>query len=638
MLLPVVLETAMLLPLVLKTVVLLYLVLETAMLLPLVLETAMLLPLVLKTVMLLPLVLKTAVLLPVVLETAMLLPLVLKTVVLLYLVLETAMLLPLVLETAMLLPLVLKTVMLLPLVLKTAVLLPVVLETAMLLPLVLKTVVLLYLVLETAMLLPLVLETAMLLPVVLETAMLLPLVHGDSGASLSCSEDSGASLSGSGDSNASPSGSEDSSASLSGSGDSNASPFGSGDRGASLSDSGDSEKGEVDVLSQDERSVMVTLKAGQYFGEGSLLFSEPRSTSIRASTNCDMYVLDKKDLDSTVKYYPDICKEIKDSAIAKREQLLKLKAQQLLISKMETVKNDKFDARFNQMYLKYMAEQELKLKYVALPLIVRMRTAFCQFYNDSLKKIIQLHNMTIDPEKTLRIILQYTSCLFIIISFWTITYMHYCFTGHIDELVSLYIYAVYWATATFTTTGYGDIRAVTYPEMWFCVLVMLLSKTLVGYNIGIISSMQTNKNSLQVSYEEKLQTIKNYMEEENIPPSLQQRVMQFYNYRWARTRGVDSDLLFSDTPSCMKNELFARYLLIPLKQTCWYYYGRILTAIQTRVQDLQIIKGKVHNLIKSITQFKVNHEFLYIMSFSLWNSYTVGIFVAFLFTPFCISA
>ncbi|KAK1120692.1 hypothetical protein AOXY_G38748 [Acipenser oxyrinchus oxyrinchus] len=110
------------------------------------------------------------------------------------------------------------------------------------------------------------------------------------------------------------------------------------------------EKGEVDVLSQDERSVMVTLKAGQYFGEGSLLFSEPRSTSIRASTNCDMYVLDKKDLDSTVKYYPDICKEIRDSAIAKREQLLKLKAQQVLISNMETVKNDKFDAGVRNTY------------------------------------------------------------------------------------------------------------------------------------------------------------------------------------------------------------------------------------------------------------------------------------------------
>ncbi|KAK1159320.1 hypothetical protein AOXY_G21972 [Acipenser oxyrinchus oxyrinchus] len=42
--------------------------------------------------------------------------------------------------------------------------------------------------------------------------------------------------------------------------------------------------------------------------------------------------------------------------------------------------------------------------------------------------------------------------------------------------------------------------------------------------------------------------------------------MQFYNYRWARTRGVDSDLLFSDTPSCMKIELFARIAVNLMKK------------------------------------------------------------------------
>jgi signal-transduction protein with cAMP-binding, CBS, and nucleotidyltransferase domain len=41
------------------------------------------------------------------------------------------------------------------------------------------------------------------------------------------------------------------------------------------------EKGEVEVLSQDELTVIIKLNAGQYFGEGSLLFAEPRATTIR---------------------------------------------------------------------------------------------------------------------------------------------------------------------------------------------------------------------------------------------------------------------------------------------------------------------------------------------------------------------
>lgn len=41
------------------------------------------------------------------------------------------------------------------------------------------------------------------------------------------------------------------------------------------------EKGEVDILSLDESKVIIKLKTGQHFGEGSLLFAEPRATTIR---------------------------------------------------------------------------------------------------------------------------------------------------------------------------------------------------------------------------------------------------------------------------------------------------------------------------------------------------------------------
>lgn len=36
---------------------------------------------------------------------------------------------------------------------------------------------------------------------------------------------------------------------------------------------------------------------------------------------------------------------------------------------------------------------------------------------------------------------------------------------------------------------------------------MILSKMQVSYNMGLLSSTQTNKQSLQVAYEEKLQVL-----------------------------------------------------------------------------------------------------------------------------------
>nr|XP_015204833.1 PREDICTED: uncharacterized protein LOC107077636 isoform X2 [Lepisosteus oculatus] len=507
------------------------------------------------------------------------------------------------------------------------------------------------------------------------------------------------------------------------------------------------EKGEVDVLSQDERNVIVKLKAGQYFGEGSLLFSEPRSTTIRAATNCDMYVLSKKSLDETVKYYPDICKEIKEAAAAKRDLLIKLKAQQLLTK----TPGDKGRASFQngtgliKFYKDYMKDQAHKSN-VALPLNIRMRNNIINFYRSFLNGIVKIHNTTIDPENKIRVIYQYSSCVLIVFSFWAISFMPTVFevdksiflltmiieyiqmleiivkfricyydekrtyisdyesvsknylknkvgffydilssfpygltvmhlaretdkstflavlvwvrTGHLFRIFSvlvfmqsednsisttvmgirvikyvvhailfvhscaivfvmlacplkcnpdawysvidvsyfseLYAYAFYWTLATFTTTGYGDIRACTYAEMCFSIFVMIASKILIAYHMGTISSTQTNKHALQVAYEEKLQTVKDYMNDENIPPSLQERVIQFYNNRWTCNKGIDSETLFRDTPSCMKTEVFARISVSLLKkqQLFTHLSETYLRHISTKMKLMSYITGE----------------------------------------------
>uniref|UniRef100_A0A674CGT8 Cyclic nucleotide-gated potassium channel n=1 Tax=Salmo trutta TaxID=8032 RepID=A0A674CGT8_SALTR len=450
------------------------------------------------------------------------------------------------------------------------------------------------------------------------------------------------------------------------------------------------EKGEVEVLSQDELTVIIKLNAGQYFGEGSLLFAEPRATTIRAATNCDLYVLSKKSLDETVKYYPDICKQIKKAAETKREHFYGL--HHLYMSHLFLPSDIK-------LYKQCMAEEENKAKFKDFPFHVRIKTSITQFLISFLLNVIRIHNTTINPESTVRVVYQYTSCLLIIILFWAITYMkmlfffqiilkfHICFydesgsyisdyrsvslsymtrkVGYIYDVIcsfpyaftilhlmnqvsptaflpiivyvrtfhllriltvlvfmhkeeqsiitnllairiikylvhailfvhctavlfllfalygginswvvntevfylpDIYTYSVYWTLATYTTTGYGDIRAVTYREMLFSILIMILSKMQVSYNMGLLSSTQTNKQSLQVAYEEKLQAVQNYMMDENIPSALKNRVIRFYNYRWTRTKGIDSEELFKDTPHCMKVEIFSRISVNLLKK------------------------------------------------------------------------
>jgi glucose-6-phosphate 1-dehydrogenase len=60
-------------------------------------------------------------------------------------------------------------------------------------------------------------------------------------------------------------------------------------------------RGEVEV---DDGKKQLSLGDGSFFGEKSLLLAEPRSASVRAKTQCDLYVLDKTDFVKVLKDHP----------------------------------------------------------------------------------------------------------------------------------------------------------------------------------------------------------------------------------------------------------------------------------------------------------------------------------------------
>ncbi|XP_048123427.1 uncharacterized protein LOC125310242 isoform X2 [Alosa alosa] len=470
------------------------------------------------------------------------------------------------------------------------------------------------------------------------------------------------------------------------------------------------DKGEVDVLSIDESSVMITLKAGQHFGEGSLLFSEPRATTIRAGSNCDLFTLSKTSLDEAIIYYPKIYKEIKKAAERKQVELI----QNSISSKKKKMGKDKEFSSDDTGYIKFykdIMEEDHKKNY-------NKPTYRGCFLLDSFSNfwmhLLKFHNSTMDPVNPIRIIYQYTSCLFIVIFFWSITFMPITFNlsqnlftmamvieyillieilfkfhvayydeegtyisgyksasrnylfgkmgyffdivasfpsglivlsligtihaetyfafivkirllhlpkilsalifmreeeksistnllviriikylvqgvlfVHITALICVlyaentdrfrgdieasyfvkkYMYGAYWTLATYTTTGFGDFRPRNFGEMLFTIFLMIIAKMHVIYNMGVLSSSQTNKQSLQVAFEEKLQAVTAYMIDTNIPSNLYNRVTHFYNYIWTRTKGIRSEVLFQDIPHCMKTDIFSRICIHLLKK------------------------------------------------------------------------
>jgi len=67
-----------------------------------------------------------------------------------------------------------------------------------------------------------------------------------------------------------------------------------------------------------------------------------------------------------------------------------------------------------------------------------------------------------------------------------------------------YVDCLYWAVATMTSTGYGDIKPMLPSEMMYACFVALLGKILIGYMLGTVAATLANDESLRVWYEQRV--------------------------------------------------------------------------------------------------------------------------------------
>ena len=72
-------------------------------------------------------------------------------------------------------------------------------------------------------------------------------------------------------------------------------------------------RGRVEVIDAAGRPLN-EMGEGQFFGELSLLFAQPRNASVRALTYCDLFALGRTDFDRVLKGYPHFAASVKKTA------------------------------------------------------------------------------------------------------------------------------------------------------------------------------------------------------------------------------------------------------------------------------------------------------------------------------------
>lgn len=98
----------------------------------------------------------------------------------------------------------------------------------------------------------------------------------------------------------------------------------------------------------------------------------------------------------------------------------------------------------------------------------------------------------------------------------------------IQDAYGQYLLAIYFATMTLTTVGYGDIHPTNGPEHIVCILFMLVGGVTWAYLIGILTSIVTNLDRQGTNFKQVMDELNYMIEDIGLPDELASRVRSYW--------------------------------------------------------------------------------------------------------------
>ena len=116
--------------------------------------------------------------------------------------------------------------------------------------------------------------------------------------------------------------------------------------------------------------------------------------------------------------------------------------------------------------------------------------------------------------------------------------------SRLDEFET-YVAAVYFATATVSTVGFGDVSATTTAERIVATLSMTLGATYYAYLVGSVATLVERfgaAHGRRAAFREKMVELRAFLTRHpDVPRELRARIAAYFADAWLRTNTSDRD-------------------------------------------------------------------------------------------------
>eukprot|EP00239_Pterosperma_sp_CCMP1384_P005519 CAMPEP_0197845274 /NCGR_PEP_ID=MMETSP1438-20131217/2229_1 /TAXON_ID=1461541 /ORGANISM="Pterosperma sp., Strain CCMP1384" /LENGTH=787 /DNA_ID=CAMNT_0043456501 /DNA_START=335 /DNA_END=2698 /DNA_ORIENTATION=+ len=119
---------------------------------------------------------------------------------------------------------------------------------------------------------------------------------------------------------------------------------------------------------------------------------------------------------------------------------------------------------------------------------------------------------------------------------------NYSYISGDSEAVSQYLAALYWAVATLSTLGYGDVVPTTDWERLYVILCTILGASVYAYTVGAVCSIFASMDRRRNEFYSVMDKLNTFIDEQNIAPPLAAKLRGFFRYTYSQLGGAsDAD-------------------------------------------------------------------------------------------------
>ncbi|HOJ52736.1 MAG TPA: cyclic nucleotide-binding domain-containing protein [Syntrophales bacterium] len=120
-----------------------------------------------------------------------------------------------------------------------------------------------------------------------------------------------------------------------------------------------------------------------------------------------------------------------------------------------------------------------------------------------------------------------------------------------------YLRALYWCITTIATIGYGDYipNRDSNTQIVYTIVVQIIGVGMFGYIVGNVATLVVNIDAARARFYARLEEVRNYMRIKRIPPSLQNRIKNYYRYLWETRHGISDAEFLSLLPKTIRTEV-----------------------------------------------------------------------------------